>query len=488
MTTAGLIPRPGVVVRQFAADAPPSDPTDPSRGFLVGITGSGPTVPTVVASPRHYDQLFGVRDDGPTMWDATDRFFALAGRAPLVIRRRVGAAAVKATVMAPDTAGIPVDAIRFDALWVGEYANGATGGFDVLIANGTTSGKKVTVTEDDQPVEIYDNLATNAAIVDALATSQYLRGTALAGGLVANGTYVLAGGTDDRAGVTDATLPTDLASIGKEIGIGQLAVPLVATVDAYKAIIDHVNATNRVAYLDPPAAATKATVSALFNQIRSYPGSHRAAPFTSLTRFTGPLPGTTRWVSTAAAAAGRTAQSDRRNHPIWAVAGSNGLLADDRGRSVGAVDVELPLSEADWSDLYEDGVNPVIVDRFGVRIYGARSLTDDPRWRWMPDARVAMYLTARVREGGEAFLGGEPTTPAKIRRFHNYCLAEMQADAAVGAFHTPPGEDTPIFDVDTSVNVGVTIADGQLLAELSYTPSATTEQVVVGVTHQPIAA
>ena len=484
-----------MVVTQHDQPAPAGDPTDRRRGFVVGLAGQGPDTPTPVSSLRHYEALYGDRDGGPTMWDAADVFFRLAPRAPLVVKRRLGAAKAKASVTLQDAT--PVNTLKLEALYHGDYANGASGGLKVSVAAGTSGGgtKKVTLKLDGVVVEVFDNLATGAAIVDALAGSAYARAVDLGPDTlpadVADVNFT--GGAEDRAAVTDATLPADLATIGRELGIGQVYAPGLATNDAHEALIDHGFATNRHVILDGPVFGTDvpttiAAAKALIAQVRARLGSHRAQVGSGRVQFSGPLPGTTRWVAASAVIAGRLAQSDETHHPIWASAGEvNGRIVDDRGRDVGALDVEVPLTPEQWTELYEAGINPIRKDRLGVLVYGARTVSSDARWRWVPDVRTAMWLQARLERLGGQFVGGEPTTIAKVRRLRTAALGEMDVDADAGAFWSPTGErGDAVFDFDVAVNTAETIAAGQLFGEASYTPSATTEQVVLGITAQPI--
>jgi hypothetical protein len=494
MTAPALSPFPGVVVTTSSGAATFGDPTDPAVIFLHGLTEQGPTDPVEHRSFAAWTQTFGARAGNEAMYDSADLIFrrlAAAGGGRVITRRRVGPAAAVAELTLQDAT--PADAVTFTALGPGAYANGATGGLKVRVEAATVgAGRKVSVLVDDQVVEVWDNLDDQDELIAAFDLSQYLRAADAGSGLlpaVAAATS-LAGGDDDRDAVDDTTLTADLAAVPRSLGIGRVVVPGVGTTTAHQKIIDHGVATNRRAALSVPAAATPAVVKPLRALLADYPGAWRADIYCGegVTLPAAVPGGPARTIDGGAVAAAVGAVSFLvTGHTINAAAGDYGTIPEATG-------VALDLTSEEWTDLYANQVNPIIFDTRGRRtakIYGDRTVSSDPVMLNTSAAMSTMWLQARLEAMGEQFLFGDPTTRAKIERFAAAGLAEMDRDAAAGAFNDvgPNGQplDTPSYSFDVSLTTGQVVAAGQLIGRAAVTWARTTEQIVIPIFAQAIA-
>ena len=66
----------------------------------------------------------------------------------------------------------------------------------------------------------------------------------------------------------------------------------------------------------------------------------------------------------------------------------------------GAVGLSRSLSSADMEELYERGINPFKkIPGQGVKIWGVRTISSDPEWRFINVRRTVSFLSAAVRRG-----------------------------------------------------------------------------------------
>jgi hypothetical protein len=149
---------------------------------------------------------------------------------------------------------------------------------------------------------------------------------------------------------------------------------------------------DRFVLLDPPADADEAEVVAWIARLRAEPSvdpSYGALYFP--------------WLH----------QGDVRLPPSGAVAGVHARLLRDGGiaglrRAPANVDLRgftHPRVELGWTDapaLVDAGIDPVVVQAGrGLVVAGARTLSDDPRWRTILARRIVSYVAARVRRDAE---------------------------------------------------------------------------------------
>jgi hypothetical protein len=151
---------------------------------------------------------------------------------------------------------------------------------------------------------------------------------------------------------------------------------------------------------------------------------------------------------------------------------------------MGVVDLETPVT-----DEIQGGLNPVGVNCLrafpgrGIRVWGARTLSNDPQWRYVNVRRLFLTL-ARWIEANMGWAALEPNTPGlwvRIRRELSAYLSELWRSGALSG-----GTAAEAFYVkcDAETNPPEAREAGQVFTEVGLATSAPAEFVVVRVTHR----
>lgn len=404
---------PGVIAlvnTSQVARAAERQPT--STFFAVGYSPWGPVgVPTIVTSWDDYVRQFGGFDANSLMDDSVYGFFNHFGGTQSVISRVVGAAAAKATKTINDRAVTPLPTLKADALYPSPYT------IKVTVEAGTTANTvKLTFRcVELNRKEVFDNIKMDAdsmAIINDVRTgSKLVRVTNLGSATAAPNNLPaltaetnLTGGTDDVGGIsasdyigtddgagtkTGLTAFTDL-----ELGTGQVAIPGITTTPVHAALVAHAEAYKRIALLDPPFGSDKAAVAG----IRALYGSYRAVlawPWVQVLDYSGS--GLMKYVAPSAFIAGACAQADRTVGTHRSI-GNTSIPA--------ALDVERYSTTQpqvdDNAHEYLNARDVVVIRPFpgeGVKIYGDRVLTADPRVTALHEARLLNLFYHSGRQG-----------------------------------------------------------------------------------------
>jgi len=231
--------------------------------LVVGQTERGPLEPTVVTSLAQFADLFGDRVTYGFLTDDLTVYFREGG-ARAVVKRVVGPAATTGTLTLKDAAA--ANAIRVDATSPGAWSSSVS----VAITAGALPGTvTLAVYRAGLLVERYSNLATNAALADAVSRSALVRVTDLGGALPAatpvpgsgpNIGTALSAGSDDRAAVNTARLtgPAGLGALTRDLGVGTVAIPGYTADLVAGALVQHGLDNRRKPLLIVDAAATQA--------------------------------------------------------------------------------------------------------------------------------------------------------------------------------------------------------------------------------------
>lgn len=465
---------PGVLVQSRAARPARGEPTDTGVGFVIDYAEWGPhDQAKLVNSLDEAQRVYGDRVGFSLLHDALETFFAEEG-ASAYVSRQVGPAPVKASLILVDRAGVPLNTLRIDGLYVGDRGNR----FSVEVQDGTDPNTfRLVVFFDDIEVERFDNLvmepvASANYAPTRLAVSEYIRGVDLASASVganANPAVLaktdLAGGTDDHANGTNATFETALNLFTSDLGPGQVIAPGRTDLATHTSLIEHAVDQNflRTPYLDVPDKANKATLQAAMDAVENLAGAEAAGLIGSWVDIPGLTAGTTRAVPGSAYAAGVTNRADRQEGTAGAAP------AGEISAARFALAVRLPVggfSESDYGDLNENGVNMIRDFRNrGVQLYGFRSLSKNSDWVQLTAQRLRMSLTAKLeaawryvpfrRVDGRGRLLSEANGLLKA-----VCKEEWEADALFGETQ----EEAFRVDTGPTINTEATIAAGEVHA------------------------
>lgn len=138
--------------------------------------------------------------------------------------------------------------------------------------------------------------------------------------------------------------------------------------------------------------------------------------------------------------------------------------------------------ELDWTEaglIGESGINPFIVQPGrGVVIWGARTMSLDPRWLFVNSRRVVSMVTEQLRRDNE-WAVFEVNDPALWKVIERDCAARLEEFWEAGLLSgTRPGQE---FSVECSeVNNPMVARDsGQLNVYVRLRPVGTTERIFI---------
>lgn len=453
---------PGVEVRVSAEAIPSGAPTNTGRLFAVGITERGPVEPTAVSGLGAYRRLFGGPKPYDTLATALEAFFAASeGAGDVVVARVVGPAAANSEVTVNDGT---LDTITFEAVWPGDAGDDIT----VIVATDGT-GFQLTVEFDDEIVERWRELDDVDDAVQTLQASRWIRATNEAASALdpANGSYSLTGGDDDRDNIVDAQWEAALDGISVEHGPGQVVAPGRTSTAGRTQLVDHAEATNRIAFVDADEGEGKAGL----NGVAAAVDSRQAALFGPWLQFT--VGGRIRNVPASVVAAGICARIDDD--------APTAHTGPDVGRSALSsrfVNVDVVFEDLDAGELNANGVNLFRTVRGAVLLRGFRSLSTRPEWEQLNQPRYIMSASARLSSISDAYVF-RAMTRAVIADYGADLAAELLGDYQDGALFGDTPEDAFNVDVGVDVNPPEQLEQGILRARVEVSPAPLAERIII---------
>jgi hypothetical protein len=489
---------PGVTVTTEVIPGPSADLRAPgSTYFVVGITERGPTDKAVkIRSLSDYEYNFGPRVSYGALHDDLRTFFAEGGGRAYVARI-VGAAATKATRTLQDRDATPDPTLRIDAVDVGVW--GAT--ITVEVQNGTDANTyKLIVKYASGAVsetETYDNLATPAAGVTALAKSRWVRAVDLSSPTAPpnNNPVVLAasaltGGADDRAAIVAADYKTYADNrFTKDLGPGAIAVPGQVSSAVGAGLRDHSKDRNRIALLAVASGASIADAKVAATALAGTTGSEHAGIFYPWVTIPATVD-TTRDISPEGFVAAMRARAHELEGPWRAPAGG---IAE--ARFVLGLQKELTRTEGDDLDLAK--VNAIRKIAGSPRTYGWRSLSNDlDNWALLTGREVLNVLVHQAEEMLEDYVFRSIDGKGHLfKEVEGELLGLAEPMRAKGGLYERRDPETgdlidPGYKVDTSaaVNTPASIAAGEVKATLAVRVSPTGTLIKVTIAKAAVTA
>jgi len=363
---------PGVTISTAVRSGPIGNTIRPSsQAFFCGLADRGPTnKATLCASLVDFESVYGQYQSYAYLHPTVETFFEEGGT-QCWISRVAGPSATTGFVTLTDGTN---DTVTFTANGAGAWSsalsitsaagNIANSRTVTLALSGTTIFVATDTTATDQIVSKF----TSSAIA-----SYYVTVTDEGGALVdvyANA-QSLAAGDDDRANVTSAHYVTGLTNFNDAYGVGAVACPESEVQAVYQGLLNHANSHNRIALIHSAAAQTSAQAETLGVTIRGNEsnGEHGALYWP--------------WINVPTALAGVT----RKIPPDGYVAACRARAHNGKGShqpGAGIISVarwvaslETEANSAVGNALDHDNVNALRVIDGAVRVYGARSLSND---------------------------------------------------------------------------------------------------------------
>ncbi|WP_112242957.1 phage tail sheath family protein [Kribbella monticola] len=420
---------PGVYVEEVSSGSKPIEGVGTAVAAFVGFAAKGPlNEPVLVTNWTQYVENFGQFVDGAVLPHAVYGYFLNGGGTAYVVRVAGGpgqadhteleSSAVR-TELPSRAEGKPLAIRALD----GAAANGKP--LSVEVQEPSEPGEDVfkLVVRSGSDEEVYDNVTTRrgpANVVTALRKSKWVVAEEVKGGALAvpeRGQVVLdrpapehrPAKVEDYVG--DADERTGFSGLEAIDDITMLCVPDLMTayqagtldLDGVKAVqlamIGHCELmSDRVAILDPPPGLRPQQVKE-WRQVTTGYDSKYATLYWPWIKVPDPLSGKPVHIPPSGHVAGVWARND-------ATRGVHKAPANEVLR--GVLELQSSLTRAEHDQLNPIGVNCL---RFfpgqGIRIWGARTLSSDPEWRYLNVRRLFNYLEKSIL-GGTQWVVFEP--------------------------------------------------------------------------------
>jgi phage tail sheath protein FI len=172
--------------------------------------------------------------------------------------------------------------------------------------------------------------------------------------------------------------------------------------------------------------------------------------------------------------------------PSGAMAGIWGRNDDTRGVHKapanevvrGAIDLEINITKAEHDLLNPEGINCIrSFPGRGIRVWGARTISSDPSWRYLNVRRLFNYIEESILEGTQwvVFEPNDLDLWQRIKRTINAFLLGVWRDGAL--FGATP-EQAFYVKCDEETNPPDVVDRGQVVCEIGIAPVKPAEFVV----------
>ncbi|GAA2254383.1 tail protein [Streptomyces ruber] len=503
---------PGVYVEEVQSGARPIEGVGTAVAAFVGFAQSGPFhAPTLVTSWDQYTQLFGGFAEGAYLPHSVYGYFANGGGAAYIVR--IGGSAEDASAPAGNGSRQRREPDAAEPVELGGFLVAARPGVsgvsvEVADADGENPPEdrfKVLVRQGDQVAETYDASTrrnVKGYLVTQARSSRLVEVTEKRGttqSRPANQTVTLPDapaapavpGSGSGSGevarldpaeyVGDAAARTGFGGLEAIDEITMVAVPDLMSahergdIDAegvrtvQLAVISHCEQMgDRVAVLDTPPGLTAQQVRTWRNDEAGY-DSRYATLYYPWVRVFDPAAGRNTTVPPSGHIAGVWARSDAER-------GVHKAPANEVIR--GAVDLEFRLSKGEQDLLNPIGVNCVrTFPGRGVRVWGARTLSSDPAWRYLNVRRLFNYLEESILLGTQ-WVVFEPNDDRLWSSIRRNVTAFLTEEWRRGALFGRTAQEAFYVKCDRDNNPQESIDQGRVVCEIGVSPVKPAEFVV----------
>ncbi|MEV6681598.1 phage tail sheath subtilisin-like domain-containing protein [Streptomyces erythrochromogenes] len=417
---------PGVYVEEVSSGSKPIEGVGTAVCGFVGFAEKGPVdTPTLVTNWTQYVSHFGEFTDDSYMAHSVYGYFLNGGGAAYVVRLE-------------DPQGEPAEAVAAAASLTGQNRRkvlgvralnaGAEGNHlsvEAVAGEGETFG--LVVKARGQVVETFENLTggkgPRAAADVVRRESRLIAVQQVEAGVPAAGATALTGGTDASAGESALNPQLFIGSTAERSGIAgleavdeitMLSVPdLMSCLGSGRLDRDGVKAVqlamtahcelmgDRVALLDTPPGLTAQGVQAWRVDETGYDSKYAALYWP--------------WINVLDPVSGKSAPLPPSGHiaGLWArsddTRGVHKAPANEVVR--GALSLELALTRHEHDQLNPLGINCIrAFPGQGIRVWGARTLSSDPEWRYLNVRRLFNFVEKSILSG-TSWVVFEPNDP-----------------------------------------------------------------------------
>ena len=364
---------PGVVISTSVRSGPSVTLlNEASQAFFVGKSLRGPADEAVLClSLEQYEDQFGGYVTGYLLHSTVEAFFEEGGT-QCYIARVVGNSATIGTLDLDDASGNQT--ILLTANGPGSWSSS----IKASVTAGTVSGTKVVkIFKDDVQVATTGNCTTREQIVGKLnlhaEASKYI--TASLGTdtdmPVVSAATVLSTGSDDIGTTSSSHYVTALEKFNDALGTGAVACPEMQTETVQAALITHANDYNRIAILHCNSNTTIAEAKTWAQDlIVDNTNLEHAALYYPWVYAPTSVNGVNRMIPPDGYVAGRRSAITNQSGSHIPYAGSNSQASFING-------IVTDIDRTNGNSLDDECVNAIRVINNTVRVYGARSLSQD---------------------------------------------------------------------------------------------------------------
>ncbi len=509
---------PGVYVEEVDKGSRPIEGVGTAVAAFVGFAQKGPVnTPVLVTNWTQFRDTFGDFMPGSYLAHAVYGYFNNGGGRCYIIR--VGAPKEGETpaqpslgVALPSRAASPLDTLRISALGTPEEARDITVEVSEATGEGGQPGEdlfKLTVRKGGQE-EVFDNLTlrrgrgaryVETVVNDPDTGSKFIRvaDLGIAGSLAERrpkaGSYTLSLTAPTQALAVapkdfegDAAARTGMGGLEAIDDVTMVCAPDLMT--AYQAgvidlegvqavqtaMMNHCERMkDRVAILDAPPGMKPQEVQNWRVKVANYDSKYAALYYPWIKVF-DPVQGKNVLVPPSGHIAGIWARTDSTR-------GVHKAPANEVVR--GAIDLEVQITKAE-----QEGLNPVGINCIrafpgrGIRVWGARTLSSDPLWRYLNVRRLFNFVEKSI-ELGTQWAVFEPNDFGLWQR--------LKRD--IGAFLTRVWRDGALFGLtpaqafyvkcDEETNPPENIDAGMVVVEIGLAPVKPAEFVIFRISQMP---
>jgi len=137
---------------------------------------------------------------------------------------------------------------------------------------------------------------------------------------------------------------------------------------------------------------------------------------------------------------------------------------------LGVTGLGFDVEESDQPELEEAGVNSIrAFPRQGIRVWGARTLSSDPEWRYAPARRMFLHLASSIDQGTRwtVFEPNDEQLWEKLRAQLEHFLERSWRE---GALAGEAADDAYYVKCDAETNPSEVIEAGQVVCEIGVAP------------------
>ena len=487
---------PGVYVEEVPSGSQPIEGVGTAVAAFVGLAERGPfNDPQLVTNWTQYSTLFGDIVEGSYLGHAVYGFFLNGGGAAYIVR--IGQQAggqPKARVELPSAAQAGLPAVRVQSQAEGTAGNGVT----VEVADATEPAEdtfKLVVKRGGNVEETFDNVSvkkgkTNVATM-VNTQSKLIQIEEVKGGEIvrpANGSYPLAGGSATAPVRVDAT--DYVGDSAKRTGFGGLEavdpITMVACPDlmaiyergmidlegvqaVQTAMMNHCELMgDRVAILDAPPGMNAQQIRE-WRQGKARYDSKYSSLYWPWIKVFDPVSGKNVSVPPSGHMAGVWSRNDNER-------GVHKAPANEVVR--GAVGLDLILTKGEHDLLNPLGINCIrAFPGRGIRVWGARTLSSEPEWRYLNVRRLFNFIEESIFEGTQwvVFEPNDQNLWARVTRTINAFLFNVYRS---GALFGATADQAFYVKCDEETNPPEVRDAGQLIVEIGIAPVKPAEFVV----------